>query len=77
MSTGAHPPVKVELSVNIPAEVYEWKKSPETRGNALEVQTQAREQLLKVFGQGLACMGYERDERGNGKFLVGKWEGND
>jgi predicted GNAT superfamily acetyltransferase len=74
LRTGAHPAIKVELSLNIPAHVYEWKKSPETRGKALEVQTRAREQLMKAFGEGLACLGYERDGRGNGKFLVGKWE---
>jgi predicted GNAT superfamily acetyltransferase len=74
LRAGTHPAVTVELSVDIPAEVYEWKKSAETRGKALEVQTLAREQMMKAFGEGLACLGYERDERGNGKFLVGKWE---
>ena len=74
LKTGKRPAVKAEMTVAIPAEVYEWKKSPETRGKALEVQTRAREQFLKAFGDGLACVGYERGERGNGKFLVGKWE---
>ncbi len=74
LRTGKRPAIKVELSVSIPAEIYEWKKSPETRGKALEVQTRARDQLLKAFGEGLACLGYERDERVNGKFLVGRWE---
>jgi predicted GNAT superfamily acetyltransferase len=72
LKTGKRPPVKAELTVEIPAEVYEWKKSPETRDKALEVQTRAREQLMKAFGKGLACVGYERDTRGNGQFLVGK-----
>jgi predicted GNAT superfamily acetyltransferase len=75
LRTGKRPAVKAEQTVSIPADVYEWKKSAETRGKALEVQSAARETLLKAFGEGLACVGYERDERGNGKFLVGKWDG--
>jgi predicted GNAT superfamily acetyltransferase len=74
LSTGARPAITAELTVNIPAEVYEWKKSSEARGKALEVQTRAREQFLKAFGEGMACLGYERDEQGNGRFLVGKWK---
>jgi len=27
-----------------------------------------------AFAEGLACLGYERDEHGNGKFLLGPWD---
>lgn len=73
LETGAHPAIKAELTVAIPAEVYEWKRHRETREKALEVQTRARETLTKAFADGMACLGYERDQRGNGKFVVGKW----
>jgi hypothetical protein len=29
---------------------------------------------LKAFSDGLAVLGYERDDGGNGKFLLGKWD---
>jgi predicted GNAT superfamily acetyltransferase len=73
LRTGKHPQINTEMTVEIPAEVYEWKKSRETRDKALEVQTRAREQFQKAFADGLACLGYERDERGDGKFLLEKW----
>ncbi len=75
LETGTHPPVKAELTVPIPAEVYEWKKSPNTKAKAMDAQARAREVLLRAFSDGLACVGYERDEKGNGKFLIGKWDG--
>lgn len=77
IESGSHPPVKAELTVAIPAEVYEWKKSPSTRERAVEVQTLVREQLIKGFAEGLACVGYERDEKGNGRFLVGNCDGSE
>jgi predicted GNAT superfamily acetyltransferase len=73
LKTGAHPPVKAEVTVSIPAEVYQWKKCRDTRDKALQVQTTAREQLFKAFGEGMACLGYDRDGQGNGKFIVAKW----
>jgi predicted GNAT superfamily acetyltransferase len=74
IDAGMHPAVEAELTVSIPAEVYEWKASPEARPKAVELQTRVREQLVRAFAEGLACLGYELDEQGNGKFLVGKWE---
>jgi predicted GNAT superfamily acetyltransferase len=64
-------PVK---SISIPAQVYEWKAVPATRQRAKEVQDCTRDEFLKTFADGLAVLGYERDENGNGKFLLGKWE---
>ncbi len=74
LGTGERPTAKVETTVAIPAEVYDWKQSLETRGKALAVQTVVRELFLHAFGKGLACLGYERDNRGNGRFLMGKWD---
>ncbi len=37
-------------------------------------QLRNREQFLKAFSRGLACLGYERDENGNGAFLLGRWD---
>jgi len=74
LKNGHHPPVKPELTVSIPAEIYDWKARPETRRKALDVQSAAREVMLKAFADGLACLAYERDAHGNGKFLIGRWD---
>jgi predicted GNAT superfamily acetyltransferase len=62
------------LAVDVPAEVYEWKAAAGTRARALETQDRNREQLTKAFGEGLSVLGYERDEKGNGRFLLGAWD---
>ena len=41
---------------------------------AREVQDRNREEFLSAFKQGLTVLRYERDERGNGKFLLGDEE---
>jgi predicted GNAT superfamily acetyltransferase len=61
-------------TITVPAPVYEWKTSAETRGRAQQVQDQNREHFLQAFADGLAVLGYERDSQGNGKFLFGKWD---
>jgi len=61
-------------SVSIPAQIYEWKAAPATRQSAKEIQDRTRHEFLRAFAGRLAVLGYERDEKGNGKFLLGKWE---
>jgi predicted GNAT superfamily acetyltransferase len=65
---------KLVKSISIPAQIYEWKAVPTTRQRAKEVQDRTRDEFLKAFADDLAVLGYERDEKGNGKFLLGKWE---
>jgi predicted GNAT superfamily acetyltransferase len=62
-----------ETMIRVPAEIGEWKASPETRTRAAEVQARNRDQFLKAFGSGLAVLGYDRDSAGNGTFLLGRW----
>jgi predicted GNAT superfamily acetyltransferase len=64
-------PVK---SISIPAQIYEWKATPSTRERAQEIQDRTRDEFLKAFANNLAVLGYKRDEEGNGKFLLEKWE---
>jgi hypothetical protein len=35
-----------------------------------------RELFLGAFSQGLSALGYDRDDRGNGRFLLGRWDEN-
>jgi predicted GNAT superfamily acetyltransferase len=73
-SRGEQLPFKEELRVEVPAQIYAWKAQPETRQKASEVQLRNREQFLKAFHDGLACLRYERDQSGNGAFVLGRWD---
>lgn len=61
-------------AISVPAEIYGWKASPGTRHLAQEVQEKNRREFLEAFSQNLAVVRYERDQQGNGKFLLGQWD---
>jgi len=74
----AHAPqskFECRASIDVPAQVYHWKAEPATRPKALAVQETNRELFTSAFTAGLSVLGYDRDEHGNGKFLLGKWDG--
>ena len=66
--------VETLTTISVPAQIYDWKASPTTRRRAKEVQDLNREQFVKAFADGLAVLGYERDQQGSGNFLLGRWE---
>jgi predicted GNAT superfamily acetyltransferase len=70
----ARHPFTTDASIAVPAQIYEWKASPDTRSRAKDVQDRNREVFLKAFAGGLSVLGYERDPQGNGKFLLGRWD---
>lgn len=74
LSAANVPPVKPERTVEVPAQIYEWKAAADTRGKAQQVQERNREQLLQAFDEGLAVLGYARDSAGNGRFLLANWD---
>jgi predicted GNAT superfamily acetyltransferase len=74
LDRGQAPAIKAEEKIAVPAEIYAWKAEAATRGKAAEVQTRNRELFLRAFPQGLAVLGYERDQQGNGAFLLGRWD---
>jgi predicted GNAT superfamily acetyltransferase len=74
LGAGKNPSFVSELSIDLPAQIYEWKAAPETRGQAQGVQERNRGLFLSAFDQGLAVLGYERDAEGNGKYLLGHWD---
>jgi len=74
LATGKNPPSESKLSIDVPAQIYDWKAAPETRAQAKQVQERNRELFLGAFDQGLAALGYERDAGGNGKYLLGRWD---
>jgi len=74
---GSRPPnFECRKRIEVPAEIYEWKTTPTTRAQALAVQEKNREQFKQAFDGGLSVLGYQRDERGNGSFLLGEWDEN-
>jgi predicted GNAT superfamily acetyltransferase len=76
LSTGKVPAAEIKTSIEVPAEIYDWKAAPETRAKAQQLQERNRKQFLRAFDEGLAVLGYERDAASNGKFLLGRWDEN-
>jgi predicted GNAT superfamily acetyltransferase len=74
LETGKRPEYKIEEKATVPAQIYEWKANRADRDKAAAVQERNRNLLMSAFDRGLAIVGYERDEQGNGSFLLGKWD---
>jgi len=73
LANGKNGEITSELAIAVPAQIYDWKASPETRLQAKEIQERNREQFLRAFAHGLSVLGYERDPEGTGRFLLGRW----
>ena len=73
LQQGKNPPFQSEAQIAVPAGIYDWKSSAETRSKARQVQEANREDFLRLFGEGFAVLGYERDSEGNGTFRLGHW----
>jgi predicted GNAT superfamily acetyltransferase len=74
VAEGKVPAFNRELTIEVPAQIYEWKAAAETRREAQEVQERNRKQFLRAFDSGLAVLGYEHDVAGDGKFMLGHWD---
>jgi predicted GNAT superfamily acetyltransferase len=74
LQQGKNSAFKRDAEIAVPAGIYDWKASAETRSKARQVQETNRENFLRLFGEGFAVLGYERDSEGNGKFLLGHWD---
>ncbi|MGB9197176.1 MAG: GNAT family N-acetyltransferase [Terriglobales bacterium] len=74
LASGCRPAIDAKMHIDVPAEIYEWKAAGPTRDKALDAQAENREQFLKAFAEGLAVLGYERNARGDGRFLLGHWD---
>ena len=74
LQEGKNPSFHTEASIPVPAQIYDWKASAETRPKAQQVQESNRNDFLRTFTEGLAVLGYERDAEGNGTFLLGRWD---
>lgn len=73
LGNGARPKFECQEHIDVPAQIYAWKASAATRAQALTVQETNRQKLTAAFAAGLSVLGYERDQEGNGRFLLGVW----
>ncbi len=71
-------PVEVMERVDVPSEIYTWKASPPedavARAAARGLQARNAQSLEAAFARGLAALGYQRNEHGDGQFLLGRWD---
>ncbi len=74
LETGKCPSFEQKATIEVPAEIYQWKASAETREKARQIQERNRNQFLPAFEGGLVVLGYQRDSAGNGKFMLGSWD---
>jgi predicted GNAT superfamily acetyltransferase len=74
LAEASRPPFECRARIDVPAETCGWKANPATRAQALAVQENNRARFIQAFTEGLSVLGYERDERGNGHFLLGEWD---
>jgi predicted GNAT superfamily acetyltransferase len=66
--------IDAEAEVTVPAEIYAWKASEADRAKAREVQARNADELEAAFALGLVVVGYRRSEKGDGTFLLRRWD---
>jgi predicted GNAT superfamily acetyltransferase len=64
--------VRIELRIEVPASIYQWKSSEAGREQALGVLLENRRKFQEGFAQGLAVLGFARDAEGNGVYELGR-----
>ncbi|HEY3988581.1 MAG TPA: GNAT family N-acetyltransferase [Acidobacteriaceae bacterium] len=69
------PPGKVEMRIELPHQVMQWKESAEGAAQAMALQEKNRKQFAEAFAHGLAVSGFSRDQEGNGWFELSRWQG--
>ncbi len=74
LASGTNQALEPQKRITVPSQVYDWKASPATKDRAKEIQDRNRTEFQKAFSAGLAVLGYERDQTGNGAFLLGRWD---
>jgi predicted GNAT superfamily acetyltransferase len=59
---------RIELRIQVPASIYQWKASKSGRERALAIQLENRRKFQQAFTQGLAVLGFSRDAEENGVY---------
>jgi predicted GNAT superfamily acetyltransferase len=72
---GRRPPRgPVEMRIELPHQVMQWKESAEGAPQAMELQKRNAERFGEAFAGGLAVTGFSRDAEGNGWFELSRWD---
>jgi len=74
LADGHRPSFVPKIKIEVPAEIYEWKAALATRPQARKVQGANCQRFIDAFAQGLSVLGYERNEKEDGHFLLGSWD---
>jgi len=67
-------PFDIAARVDVPSEIYVWKASPPDRTAARDLQARNAQALESAFANGLVVLGYQRNDRGDGQFQLGRWD---
>jgi predicted GNAT superfamily acetyltransferase len=62
---------RIQVRIQVPASIYQWKASESGRERALAIQLENRKKFQRAFSQGLAVLGFSLDAEGNGIFELG------
>jgi len=76
LESGKQPSFPLVKQINVPAQIYSWRTSETDLPKAAAVLERNREEFAQGFSQGLAVLGYERDQAGHGSYLLGHWDEN-
>lgn len=63
----------VEMRIELPHQVMQWKESAEGAPQAMELQRTNAAKFGESFAGGLAVTGFSRDSEGNGWFELSRW----
>jgi predicted GNAT superfamily acetyltransferase len=66
----------VEMRIELPHQVMQWKESEEGAPQAMELQKRNAALFAEAFARGLAVTGFSRDAGGNGWFELSRWPGD-
>jgi predicted GNAT superfamily acetyltransferase len=66
---------EVELRIELPHQVMQWKESAAGAAEAMALQRANQAQFAEAFARGLAVTGFSRDQNGNGWFELSRWTG--
>lgn len=64
---------EVEVRIELPHQVMQWKESAEGAEEAMALQRANHAQFAEAFARGLAVTGFSRDQEGNGWFELSRW----
>jgi len=74
LNGGTLPMIHPVMRISVPAPIYEWKASPETRDRAQDVQESKPRAVPASIRRGAGCSGLRTRSRRQRKFLLGPWD---